>query len=588
MKTVVPTFLDRAVAAVAPAAGLRRLMARQRWEIATQAGAYKGAARDRRGTQNWIARGGDPDADLLPDLATLRGRSRDLIRNAPIATSAIATAVTNTIGTGLRANPRIDREALGIDDATADKWERAAASVWCGWADTEAADATREQSFDGLQELAFRASLESGDVFLIKRFIEGPAGGIGYCLQAVEADRISNPGWKADGAILPSGNTVAGGIERNADGETVAYHVASVHPGALPGSKSATWAGFPARTPSGQRAVLHIYRRLRPGQSRGVPYLAPVIEALKEIDRYIEAERMRAVVSALFTVFVKTTTGDPDGPVEPTEITGGSASDKDLRLGSGAIKYLAPDEDVTFADPKSPNAQFEGFVHAMAEQIGAAIEIPAELLLKRFTASYSASRAALLEAWKFFRARRAWLARQLCQPVYDDVMTEAIARGMLDAPGFFDSPELRRAWLGCAWIGPAPGQLDPYKEAQAAQLLIAEELSTREEQTAAITGGDWEDNHRQRAKEERMRKADGLIPAPPAAPGQIAPPSDDPADDEETPPAEPPEAREEYEAGPPINVHVTVPPREPKRATRKTITTRKDEQGNLVATVVEE
>ncbi len=43
----------------------------------------------------------------------------------------------------------------------------------------------------------------------------------------------------------------------------------------------------------------------RPGQRRGVPVLAPVIEALKQLGRYTDAELVAAVVSGLFTVFVK-------------------------------------------------------------------------------------------------------------------------------------------------------------------------------------------------------------------------------------------------------------------------------------------
>jgi capsid protein len=60
--------------------------------------------------------------------------------------------------------------------------------------------------------------------------------------------------------------------------------------------------------------VIHLLDVDRIAQTRGVPMLAPVIEALKQLDRYAEAELMAAVVSAFFTVFIKT---DGDGsPVE--------------------------------------------------------------------------------------------------------------------------------------------------------------------------------------------------------------------------------------------------------------------------------
>ena len=55
--------------------------------------------------------------------------------------------------------------------------------------------------------------------------------------------------------------------------------------------------------------------------------------------------------------------------------------------------------------------------------------IPYELLVKNFTASYSASRASLLEAWKMFRMRREWLIGNFCQPVYEEWLTEAVVKG---------------------------------------------------------------------------------------------------------------------------------------------------------------
>ncbi len=97
---------------------------------------------------------------------------------------------------------------------------------------------------------------------------------------------------------------------------------------------------------------------------------------------------------------------------------------------------------------------------ALCRQVRVALELPYEILIKHFTASYSASRAALETAWQFFRRRRTWVARRFCQPVYEWVITEAVARGRLVAPGFLEDPLIRRAWLGAYWNGPARISLD--------------------------------------------------------------------------------------------------------------------------------
>ena len=79
-------------------------------------------------------------------------------------------------------------------------------------------------------------------------------------------------------------------------------------------------------------------------------------------------------------------------------------------------------------------------MRAMCEQVGAALEIPADLLMMSFNSSYSASRAALLEAWKAFRMRREWLVKDFCDPVYELWLTEAVALGRISAPGFLTDP----------------------------------------------------------------------------------------------------------------------------------------------------
>jgi capsid protein len=190
---------------------------------------------------------------------------------------------------------------------------------------------------------------------------------------------------------------------------------------------------------------------------------------------------------------------------------------KGMELGAGAVIGLLPNEDVTVADPKGANTAAEAFLRAMAEQVGAAIEIPVELLLKHFTASYSASRAALLEAWRFFLRSRAWLVDQYCQPIWDLVITEAIARGRLSAPGFFTDPLIRMAYLGCEWTGDSMGQLNPIVEVKAADLKVAAGFSTEARETAALNGGDWERDEQQRAKEQKIsgrRPIASPVPAP--------------------------------------------------------------------------
>ena len=251
----------------------------------------------------------------------------------------------------------------------------------------------------------------------------------------------------------------------------------------------------------------------RPEQFRGVPYLAQVIEPLLQMRRYTEAEIMSALVQSFFTAFITTEAIQNDIPMnEPLSGDVGEVSDdeNEYEMGAGTINVLKAGEDVKFGAPTHPNSGFDVFMRSLSEQVGAALEVPADLLLKSFNSSYSASRAALLEAWKAFKMRREWLTNDLCRPVYEIWLTEAVARGRISAPAFFTDPLIRQAYLGSEWIGAPAGQLDPTKEITAAVMAIENGLSTREAETIKLNGGQYTANiDRLLTENERLRQANG-------------------------------------------------------------------------------
>lgn len=491
------TALDRAIAFFSPNLAVERLRSRA---ILASAGGYDGGKRDRRATKRWRTKQGSADADILPDLIEMRGRTRDLARNVPIATGAIATKATGVIGDGLRLQASIDHEALGIDEDAADIMEREQEREWSLFCQT--ADFTRVQHFDELQALALRSADESGDVFAVRRFRKRAGDVYGTKLQLVEADRVSNPNRVTDTDKL------AGGVEIDGDGVHTAFHITDKHPGALRASML-NWERVAARSSDGLQLVIHLFERTRPDQTRGVPYLAPVIELLKQLGDYTDAEVTAAVISAMFTLAIESNAVDTDDPVigEKDE----SLDDNEVKLGSGAIISLAPGEKANPINPSRPNANFDPFVQAMLRQIGVALELPYELLVKHFAASYSASRAALEMAWQYFRKMRSWFARRFCQVAYEWMMEEAVAFGRLNRPGFFDNPIARQAYLGSNWIGPARISLDPLKEANADAVDVNElGVKTREQVCLERTGGQIEKKATQLTKERRILSGAGL------------------------------------------------------------------------------
>jgi lambda family phage portal protein len=520
--------LERAVSIVSPKRA--KEMAFTRFGVGLGAGQFSGARHSKTWAKKWTPRAGSADADSIGDLQTLRSRSRDLGRNAPIARGARGTSKTNVVGPGLRLRAKIDRELLGITQEAAETWERRTEGLYDLWARSKMSDVARKLNHYQQQALAFTSAWDSGDVFALRRYKEGTSF-IALCVQLIEADRICTPPDKTNR------DDIRDGVELDADGEPLAYHVLNKHPGDDALATSYTpddWARIPARGQYGIPLMVHLMENDRVGQSRGIPALAPVIEALKQLDRYAEAELMAAVVSAFFTVFIKSNGDDTGGTDLNTSpggfVTGegaGCAPRNELELGSGTVAELGPDEDITIANPNRPNANFDPFFLAVIRQIGIALGIPYEVLIQHFSSSYTASKAAIETARQHFMDKRNWLATDFCQPTYEWFLYECVARGIIDAPGYLEDPVKRAAWSGAEWIGRAPIVLDAEKDARAAELWIDLGVKTVESVTTETTGGNWQANQEQRGRECALRKELDIQPASPADPPK---PGAEPAD----------------------------------------------------------
>ena len=486
--------IDRFYKAVSPEKALKRQQAKMRLSALE---GFSGASKGRKSLSRWRTLNSDPGDILLDAQAILVERSEDLDRNNPLACGAISSLEENIIGTGLRVQSMIDAQYLGLDDEKAAQWQAQAERIFKLWASKQTADAKQEQNFYSMQATAFVSSLLTGDCFAQRQFRKSDF--LGTCWRLVDSTRVCNPGKQSDT------RKISGGIERDAFGAPRIYHVTNIHPWST--KEPVKWMPVSPYSRDGYtRDFIHAFRKRAVSEPRGRPILAPVIEALKQLGRYTEAELQAAVVSGLFTVFVKS----QDGTTEIDHFDGieeeSTPSDPDYGLGNGAVVGLADGEEISTANPGRPNSGFDPFVLAILRQIGVALGLPYELMIKHFTASYSASRAALNEAQRSFRQRRVWFANAFCQPIYESVIIEAVSKGYLSAPGFFDDYQVRSAYLATQWAGDAWGSLDPLKDVNAAEKRLSLGLTTRSQETLEYNGGDYEKNVMQRAKEANLER----------------------------------------------------------------------------------
>lgn len=518
-----PTFIERALCRVMPGTALRMMANRAAFEAFSGNGADGAPLSPNNG--RWMAVARSANADVVRGLTRQRAESRELCRTNPIAVGAIGTNKAYIVGTGLQPVPTPDLKVLGWTEEQGAAFKEGWLREWSLWSDSRECTWEGNQNFYERQALTIGAQLESGDVFTL--LPDGkPTSSMPYRLrlQTLEADRVGNPSGEVDQV-----NMVAG--IRLKDGRPLQAYVYDTHPGgmSLTGTHNLAGQWYDFVGPSGRRRLLHHYNPTRPEQCRGVPYLAPVIQAIKDLGRYTEAEITAAVLSAFYTVFIEQTDSAP----APAAVFGADGKGLDgqnetvpdggqeIAMGPGAVIGLGKNEKATFANPNRPNPSLGPFLESVMTHIAVGLHMPRELLLKAFNSSYSASRAAMLNAMRYFLAERYSLVTGFCQPVYETLMAEAVAAGRLSAPGFFADPLIRWAYTRATWHGDSAGSLNPKDEVAAYSAAVDARLITRERATWELFGTDWHAGYPAMKSEHQKLEGDGMLPEPKA--GAAAP-----------------------------------------------------------------
>lgn len=487
--------IDNVISFFSPRAGFKRKMFRKAISISNEFSSFKGASRNRL-RSTWLPGSGSADENLLPELSDLRERSRDLNRNDAHASGITGTMTTNVVGSGIRPQSRIDRDALGISESQANEFQKTAEKIWKRW--TAYADAGERMDFYELQQLVDRQILENGEAIIVPYMLKDPNRPYSLALQVIESDRMDTPQDKR------GDKSVRSGVRIGMNGEPVSYFIQKTHPGDFRYSKreEKTFLEILAKNEYGRRNIFHLYHVMRAGQTRGIPFFAPVLTYFKDLAEYAEAELVAARIAACFSLFITSETS--------MDVAVNSAFERNAAgqmvesLEPGMIKHLMPGESITSFNPQRPGASFEPFVNRILQAISAALGLPYELVAKDFSkTNYSSARAALLEARRYFKVKQEWIARKLCQPIWEMLLEEAYLRGELPADTFYEN---RRYWTNASWIAPGWEWVDPLKEAQAAEVGLKNGIVTHSDLYAA-QGKDWEESFEQRKRElDKMRE----------------------------------------------------------------------------------
>ncbi len=445
------------------------------------ANAWDGAGQGKR-LRNWQASSDSINSLLLGSLDILRRRSRKIALNNPTAFSAIESIVSNCIGTGIKPQSKSPDSVF----------KEEVQELWLEWKDE--ADFYGVNDFYGLQALICTSILEGGECFVRFRITKSNEGlVVPLQLQALESEHLDS----SKNETLSNGNVIRSGIEFNKQGKRVAYHLFPFHPG----DSDITGNNDPIRIAASE--ILHIYKSLRIGQIRGVPWLSRVLLKLYELDQYDDAELVRKKTAALFAAFI--TRLDPEA-----NLMGEDEPDADglslAELEPGTVQLLEPGEDIKFSSPSDVGGSYDNFMRQQLRFIAMGMGISYEQLTGDLTqVNFSSIRAGLIE----FRRKCQMLQRhimifQLCRPVWNKWLQLAILSGAIDLPG--DSRKhCRVKWIpqGFEWV-------DPLKDQKANELAVRSGFTSRSEIVSRM-GGDVEEIDREIASDNERADALGLV-----------------------------------------------------------------------------
>lgn len=368
------------------------------------------AADKGRLSDGWQRIGGaktSADSEIALAGATLRDRSRHLVRNNPHAAKAVSVLVNNIVGSGIipRANTGKDATDKLINELF-EQW-----SYQC--------DASGQLDFYGIQTLAVREMLEGGEI-LVRRRPRRLSDGliVPLQLQLLEADFLdeSKNGEARGGYIVQ-------GIEFDPIDRRRGYWLFNRHPGSSVFTSSIESKFVPAEE------LAHMYEQQRT-QARGVPWLTPVIQSLANLDDYELAEMVRKKMEACLVAMVTSDDSDNPGITDVAAQVVDKNGNLIERMAPGMIAYLKGGKDIKFNQPSGAGGYGE-YKKAELQTIASGARVPYELLTNDLSqVNFSSARVGLVEFRRMCEAVQ-WqiVIPSLCMPVWRWFSQAAFAMG---------------------------------------------------------------------------------------------------------------------------------------------------------------
>lgn len=448
--------------------------------------AYYAGAKTSSIFSGWTTSNQSGDSELRSDLAYLRSRARELVRNASFAKKFVRMCQKNIVGpSGIQFQSRVMNSNNNPDILAIDRIETAFRE-WCRKGNCEV---TGEYSFRDIQNILAGQTPMDGEVFIRKIF--GYPNKFGFALQLIEADHLD----EKYTTRAKSGNEIKMGIEYDNLGRKVAYHLYKTHPGDY--FYTDYRYGERVRIPANE--MIHYYIKNRISQGRGVTWLHPVMVDSNMLNGYFEAELVASRAASQMMGFIESDKGDA--------FQGDDTEDGNpiMELEAGTVRYLGDGEKFTGYNPDHPTTAFGPFVEGILKQIASGLDVSYNYLANDLkSVNYSSIRAGVLDERDTWRDLQAHMTEHFCVPVFNEFLKYALIYKAIDLPYSKYDKFITHNWQprGWQWV-------DPLKE-QNANANAVESGFMAPSEVVAASGRDYEDVIKKIKQDGEIRKKYGI------------------------------------------------------------------------------
>lgn len=471
------------------------------------AASYKAADSMGQELARWNPRLSSADKAMIPEKARAEGRAWDLVRNNGYARGAVQNQKDRVVGAQYKLQLNPIYKMLGIDAVAAAKWASLIEVQFHAWADDPDCwiDAQRKRTLTQLIREAVATDMIQGECVVVRHWRQSPVG-ISTCFTTVEPERVSNPLDQGLGVVqfeitLPNGNRLRNGVELDAYGAPVAYHIRTRHYNDYSYNYmtvAGVWDRVEKFNDYGWMQVIHLFEPEKADQTRGFSSMASTLQKLKMMDMQEDLELQSSQLLTAYAMYIKTALGrqradeifgnSSDSMSEyqkfsmlATEAQSAYYGQSGLNINGTRIPVLRPDDEIGVVQPHNQQINHEQFKQGLNRQIARGVGMSYEELSGDFSqTSYSSARASMQMAWQYILAKRASVADKLASHIFRLWFDEALVKGAITMPEGVtywpdQSPEMARTFTAltrCQWIGAGKVVIDEFKQAKANELGI--------------------------------------------------------------------------------------------------------------------